>query len=63
MPLNLFKILIKLKNFVKYTLKIRKINHGIRETEKMYDIVYFFDVVVGETDFNTQKPVSEKKLS
>ena len=33
----------------------------VSETEKMYDIIYFIAVLVGKTDFNTQKPVSEKK--
>ena len=32
----------------------------VSETEKKHDIVYFFAVIVGKTDFNTQKPVLEK---
>ena len=35
------------------------INYGIIETEKIYDIIYFFAVIVGKTNFNTQKPVSD----
>ena len=32
----------------------------VSETENMYDIIYFFAVIVGKTDFNNQKQVSEK---
>ena len=56
MPLSLLKILIKFQNFVKYTLKMGK-TATVSETEKMYDIIYFFAVIVGKPDFNTQKPI------
>ena len=40
------------ENFVKYTLKMGK-KATVSETEKMYDIIYFFAVIVGKTEFNT----------
>ena len=38
---------------------MRKINFCIRETEKVYDIIYLFAVMVGKTEFNSKKPVSD----
>ena len=58
-PLKLLNILTKIQNSVKYTLKMGK-TASVSETEKMYDSIYFFGVLVGKTDFNIQKSVSEK---
>ena len=51
-PLKMHNILMKFRNIVKYTLKIRKINYGMRETEKNIHHLYFA-VIVGKTDVNT----------
>ena len=49
----------KIPKLCKIYLKNGENSYGIRETVKIYDIIYFFAVTVGKTDFNTQKLVSE----